>query len=97
MKIKPIKNSVNTEDESFVTDDNPMVYMFVSASDSWGNEHQGVDASYSAIGLLTDENGVIKKRLSVELVGEDYLKWDGNNKTILQMFLDKYDYLQILE
>lgn len=86
MKIEPIVDNFGGKDA---------INFYVTASDSWGNPEQSQIATYNAIGILTDENGVIKKRLTVTLTGDDYYKWDGTNVTILKMFLDKYDFLKI--
>lgn len=95
MRIKQLKMSLNSDDESYITDNNPIIYMYITASDSWGNEEQGIGPSYSALAILTDINGVIKKRLNIVLDSEGYTKWDGSNKAILQMFLDKYNFLEL--
>ena len=89
MKIQPIRISI--------TDTKDVVNMYISASDSWGNEEQNQPPSYDAIALLTDEDGNLKKRLSVHISGDDYNKWDNTNATILKMFLDKYNFLKLID
>lgn len=87
MKILPIKDNYGGTDAE---------YMYITASDSWGNEEQNIPPVYDAIAVLTDSKGVIKKRLTVNLAGEDYANWDCTNQTVLQMFLDKYDFLKLI-
>lgn len=89
MKIKPIKISIENTEEQYA------INMYITASDSWGNEEQNVIHSYDAVAILTDINNVIRKRLFVSLTGDEYSNWDGSNNTILKMFLKKYDFLEL--
>jgi hypothetical protein len=88
MKIEPIRIAI--------TDTKDAINMYVTASDSWGNEDEGKGHSYEAIAVLTDEDGIIKRRLNVSLYDEAYNNWDGSNTTILDMFLLKYPFLKII-
>jgi hypothetical protein len=90
MKIQPTKISIDHTEEQYAA------FMYITASDSWGNEEESAPKSYNAIAILKDIQGVVRKRLEVSLVGTDYEKWDGSNQTILQMFLDKYEWLKLI-
>ena len=89
MKIEPVQISI--------TDSTMAENMYITATDSWGNESQNSIPCYQAIATLTDESGFIRKKLTMTLSGEDYMNWDGQNKTILELFLNRYSWLKIIE
>lgn len=82
MKIQPVQVSI--------TDPKPAVEMKVTASDVWGD-----NGNYEAISTLLDEDKNIVAQLKVNLQGEAYQMWDGNNKTILDLILNTYPFIKI--
>lgn len=82
MKIQPVRVSE--------LDKKDAINMQVTASDVWGEK-----GSYEAIATLTDEDGEIVAQPKVVLSGEDYQKWDGNNRTILELILSTYPFIKL--
>jgi len=83
MKIKPVKISVADTTEA--------TQMQVTASDMWGE-----NGRYEAIATLTDDSNNILAQPKVIISGEDYQKWDGNNKTILELILKTYPFIELI-